>query len=100
MKAYRLSHGARRDLGDIWDYSRDHWGARRAASYLHDLRATIGLIAEHPGVGTVLEAPDHAFRKRPVGSHVIFYRLEAGVVEIVRILHQNMDATRRLPGLD
>ena len=93
---YRLSHEARRDLDDIWNYSRDHWGARRAASYLRDLRTAIDLIAERPDTGQALDEPDDAFRKRPVGSHTIFYRLEAGSVEIVRILHQNMDASSRL----
>ena len=97
MRPYRLAHEARRDLDDIWDYSRGQWGARRTASYLRDLQASIVLIAERPDIGRALDGPDASFRKRPVGSHVIFYRLEGGLVEIVRILHQNMDATSRLP---
>jgi len=96
VKAYRLSRDARRDLDEIWDYSRGHWGARRAVAYLRDLQVAIDLIVKRPGIGEALDAPDAAFRKRPVGSHVIFYRLEAGLVEIVRVLHQNMDATSRL----
>ena len=96
MTAYRLSHEARRDLDDIWDYSRDQWGVRRATRYLRDIRAAIELIAEHPDIGQALERPDEAFRKRPTESHVIFYRLERGVVEVARILHQNMDASGRL----
>jgi len=97
VKAYRLSYDARRDLDEIWDYSRGQWGVRRAVAYLRDLQAAINLIVEHPDIGQALDAPDAAFRKRPVGSHIIFYRLEAGLVEIVRVLHQNMDATSRLP---
>jgi toxin ParE1/3/4 len=96
VTAYRLSHDARRDLDDIWDYSRDQWGARRATAYLRDLRAVIELIAERPDIGQALDPPDEIFRKRPIGSHVIFYRLQRGVVEIARILHQNMDASSRL----
>ena len=96
MRAYRLSYEARRDLDDIWDYSRGQWGARRAATYLQDLRAAISLIAERPDIGQVLDPPDSIFRKRLVESHVIFYRLEVGLVEIARILHQNMDASSRL----
>jgi toxin ParE1/3/4 len=96
VTAYRLSHYARRDLDDIWDYSRDQWGKRRATTYLQDLLAVIELIAERPDIGQALEPPDEGFRKRPVGSHVIFYRLENDAVEIARILHQNMDASSRL----
>ena len=68
MKAYRLSRKARLDLDDIWDYSRELWGAMRGAAY----------------------------RRRPVGSHMILYRLQDGVIMVVRVLHQNMDATRAL----
>lgn len=95
MKAYRLSHKARRDLDDIWDYSRDLWGARRGAAYLRDIRIAIELVAERPSAGAVLEAFP-VYRRRPVGTHMILCRLQDGVIMIVRVLHQNMDATRAL----
>jgi toxin ParE1/3/4 len=95
VKAYRLSYKARRDLDDIWDYSRGLWGARRAASYLRDIRTALEFVAERPSAGALLEdLPD--YRRRPVGSHMILYRLQDGVIMIVRVLHQNMDATRAL----
>jgi len=36
------------------------------------------------------------YRKAAVGSHVMFYRVRADVVEIVRILHRNMDVARHI----
>ena len=36
------------------------------------------------------------YRKAAVGSHVMFYRVRADVVEIVRILHRNMDVGRHI----
>lgn len=95
MKAYRLSYKARRDLDEIWDYSRDLWGARRAGAYLRDIRTAMEMVAERPSTGAVLEDLP-AYRRRPVGSHMILYRLQDGVIMIVRVLHQNMDATRAL----
>jgi toxin ParE1/3/4 len=96
VKPYRLSHKARRDLDDIWDYSCGMWGARRGAAYLHDIRIAMKLVAEHPDIGPEIEdlAP---YRQRPVGSHVILYRLQDDLVVVVRVLHQNMDVKQALP---
>ena len=35
-------------------------------------------------------------RKAAVGSHVMFYRVCADVVEIIRILHRSMDVDRHI----
>ena len=38
------------------------------------------------------------YRKLPVASHFLFYRIaDAGTIDIIRILHQRMDAASRLP---
>lgn len=73
-------------------------GARRAAAYLRDIQTAFGLIVERPNIGLVLEGLDDGYRKRAVGSHVIFYRVLDDRIEIDRVLHQNMDATQRSPG--
>lgn len=36
------------------------------------------------------------YRRYGVGSHAIFYRLAPDRIEVVRILHQRMDAGRHL----
>jgi plasmid stabilization system protein ParE len=56
----------------------------------------LGLIVERPNIGLVLEGLDDAYRKRLIGSHVVFYRVLNNRVEIDRIPHQNMDATQHL----
>lgn len=95
MSAYRLSRRAKTDLDVIWDYSLGRWGLQQAAAYHRQIRDAIEMIGEEPH----LTAPDDSlrsgYRRRLVGSHVIFYRL-GGTVEIVRILHQNMDARAHL----
>jgi toxin ParE1/3/4 len=95
MKAYRLSSLARLDLIEIWDYSRGRWGDVRAEAYLRSIQSTVEMIAERPDVGWADEAIGEGYRRRAVGSHVIFYRMDEGV-EIVRVLHQSMDAKSRL----
>lgn len=90
MISYRLSHQARTDLDEIWAYSVAKWGRRKAADYLRHIRLAVELVADRPELGGQHEGIETEYRKRPVGSHVIFYR--AGpTVEIVRVLHQNMD---------
>lgn len=95
MRPYRLSFQARGDLDDIWDYSNANWGREQAANYLRQIRATIAMIAERPELGRMDDALRAGYRRRSVGSHVIFYRT-GDVIEIVRVLHQNMDARAHL----
>ena len=91
MKAYRLSYKA----DEIWDYSRDQWGARRGVAYLRDIRTAIELVAERPDIGSELEDPT-PYRRRLVGSHMILYRLQDNLVMVVRVLHQSMDVAEAL----
>ena len=91
MTRYRLSRRAKADLDEIWDYSLNRWGDQQAAAYHRQIYTTIGMIAERPDLGWPDSNLRPGYRRRSVGSHVIFYRV-SGMVEIVRILHQNMDA--------
>ncbi len=95
MKPYRLSRRAKADLDDIWTYSEQRWGVEQAADYARELQATIEMIAEHPGMGQPDENLRAGYRRCASGSHVIFYRV--GVrVEIIRVLHQSMNARAHL----
>lgn len=71
MSTYRLTPAARRDLSRIWDYSEERWGRQQA-----EVR---------PG-----------YRSRAVGSHVVFYVISAGGVDVIRVLHQRMDPDRHV----
>lgn len=95
MKAYRLSSLARLDLIEVWGYSRDRWGDVRAEAYLRGIQSMVEMIAARPDVGWADEAIGEGYRRRAIGSHVIFYRMDENV-EIVRVLHQSMDAKSRL----
>lgn len=95
MRSYRLSHRAKADLDDIWDYSQEKWGSHRAAACHRQIRTAIAMIVERPDLGWSDDTVHPGYRRRSVGSHVIFYKI-GKVVEIVRVLHQNMDAKTRL----
>lgn len=95
MKRYRLSHRAKADLDDIWDYSQEKWGADQAAAYHRQIRDALDMIAEQPELGWADDSIRTGYRRRSAGSHVIFYRI-VGAIEIIRILHQNMDPKNHL----
>lgn len=87
---------ARKDLRDIWLYSHDHWGARRADAYIRELDGAMKRLASDPSIG---EACDHirsGYRRRASGSHMIYYRLVDRGIEVARGLHQQMDAASNL----
>jgi toxin ParE1/3/4 len=96
MSGYRLSFQARRDIDDIRLYSKQQWGARRAAAYLRDVKSALDLIGRHPEAGRRDERLLSIYRRHAVGSHVVFYRPSGKVALIVRILHQQMDAASNL----
>jgi toxin ParE1/3/4 len=55
------------------------------------------MVAAYPDPGPIIEDLQGGYRKRAVGSHVIFYVSRGDQTEIVRILHQNMDVESHLP---
>jgi toxin ParE1/3/4 len=88
---------ARADLDDIWEYTARRWGIDRAELYLRRIAEAAELIAQTPGRGRSSGHVREGYRKYPVGSHVLLYREISGGVDIVRVLHQQMDYDRHLP---
>jgi len=96
MKLYRLSRLAEADLGSIWEHSAANWGVDQAEAYLRDLQHAIETTAANPRLGRACDEIRAGYFKRSVGSHIVFYRLAGGVMEVIRILHQRMDFDRHL----
>ncbi|PIB93610.1 type II toxin-antitoxin system RelE/ParE family toxin [Caulobacter sp. FWC2] len=96
MKRYELTPLARFDMREIWAYTVQQWGRRRADRYIRDLTATIDTIARDPYRGVATEWIEENCRKQIFRSHVIFYVPTHEGVVVARILHQQMDASSRL----
>ncbi|HEY7302117.1 MAG TPA: type II toxin-antitoxin system RelE/ParE family toxin [Xanthobacteraceae bacterium] len=86
----RRSQKARADLGDIWLYiaERDVSAADRV---LDEIERIISLIATQPRMGR--KRPEigvniHSFRAM---SWIVFYRIEEGFIDVVRVLHGARD---------
>ncbi len=97
MTGYVLSPAARADLGQIWDYSARTWGEEQADRYVLGVRDACAALADGSKRGRPIDAIRPGYRKLAVASHVLFYRItEAGLGDVVRILHQRMDVAAHL----
>jgi toxin ParE1/3/4 len=87
---------ARRDIDEIWDYSARVWGLEQAEVYIRQIQRCLQALADDPRLGRTCDDVRACHRKYPVGSHVVFYRIVEGGIDVVRILHRRMDFEQRL----
>jgi len=95
-KSLNLSSRSKRDIGEIWDYTNQHWGARQAARYINEIRQVMERVAENPVLGRACGEIHRGYFKILSGSHTIFYRRASTGIRILRVLHQRRDFSRHL----
>ena len=95
MAEHVVSPRAEADIDGIWDYTAEQWGPDRADRYVRDIWQAIERVAADPRRGRPI-AIRSGYRKYSVGAHVIFFRLLADGIDVVRVLHQRMDFERHL----
>lgn len=97
MKRASLSPEAENDLVDIWVFiaTDDPVAADR---FVDRHRERCAFLAESPGVGR--ERPELAagLRSFPIGNYLIFYRLTADGIDVVRVLSGYRDLPSVVPG--
>ena len=93
---YRLAPKAREDMEAVWLYSLAQWGASQAEQYIDDLTDAFAFLADNPKAGTACDHIRRRYRRYPVIRHVIYTRATDYGVEVMRILHDRMLATRHL----
>ena len=91
-----LSRRAHTDLRNIWHYTATHWSEEQADRYVAQVHDTLAALAQNSFLGSGSEELGPDYRKHRAGSHVIFFRREADIIRIVRVLHQSMDFKRHL----
>lgn len=63
----------------------------RLKSTSENLQKSIELLAENPQRGRARDEVRGGYNSYSFGSHVVFYKIFSGHIEVVRILHQRMD---------
>jgi toxin ParE1/3/4 len=96
MLNIRLSPLARADLDGIWEFTVAQWNEAQAESYLLGIDASMKLLAANPRLGRAIDDIRPGYLKFPSASHILIYRLAAGAIEIIRILHKSSDVERHV----
>ena len=87
---------AQRDIRSIHLFGARHWGDAQADAYQATLTKAADLLREYPLIGRARDDLGAGLRSWPVEHHVPYYRINGDVVEVVRILHERVDAARHL----
>ena len=95
-RLYRLSPQAENDLDDIWSYTVRQWSAKQAEKYHANIIAAIEALTKGDQRGYDVGDLRTGYFKYPVGRHFIFYRTSDDRLDIIRILHKQMDVAARL----
>lgn len=95
---YKISNEAQNDLENIWLYTFNTWSKEQADRYYNLILDEIEFIADNPNSGKDYSHVRKGYLRSRVKSHFIFYKINSkeNLVEIIRILHQQMDIENRL----
>ena len=90
---YKISKQAQIDLENIWLYTFEEWSLEQADYYFDLIMDEIEYISKNPKSGKDYSNVRKGYFRSRIKSHFIFYRinLKEEKVEIIRILHQQMD---------
>lgn len=96
MAEFRLTPAAEKDLESIWVYTFQQWGVDQANHYTDRLTAALAQLAQSPTAAPAVDHIRSGYRCRSVGRHRIYFRIAVYGIEVIRILHDRMDAPGRL----
>jgi len=97
VNSFTLTQRAKADLRAIARFTEKRWGRTQRNSYIKQFDDTFHLLSDTPSVGKMCGFIRPNYQKFPQGSHIIFYKnISTNRIEIIRILHKNMDVIARL----
>ena len=97
MANYKLTNKAVADLTQIWNYTFDKWSENQADKYYQMLLDNCALAAFNPEIGRNYSIVTDNLLGFRAGRLIIFYRRSVvDEIEIIRILHEQMDLKNRL----
>lgn len=93
---YIISKKAVFDLEEIWLYTVEKWSLEQADRYYNLIFDEINYICKNLHAGKSMEHVRKGYRASKIKSHLIFYKVSVDIIEIIRILHEQMDIENRL----
>jgi toxin ParE1/3/4 len=91
-----ISKKAIADLEEIWLYTVEKWSVEQADRYYQLIFDEINYLCKNARAGKSMEHVRKGYRASKVKSHLIFYRVLYDMIEVIRILHEQMDIENRL----
>ena len=99
MGRYKFTNKAVEDLTKIWNYTVIEWSESQADIYYEMLIESCEGAAKKPDLGRDYSNITEFLLGIESGRHIIFYQKKAeDQIEIIRILHEQMDLKNRLKG--
>ena len=97
-KRFNLTPRALQDLRSIWRYTLDVWGESQADRYLSEIYERIHWLTEHSQMGTQRPDIGEGYYCFPQGSHLVFYLCSEDAIDVIGILHKQMDVLHYFDG--
>jgi len=97
MLKYKLivSPAAKSDIKDIYQSGIRQWGQVQSDQYLDTIKDILWKLTEQPEMGIARPELLSNTRSLAIKRHIIFYRIAADCVEVLRILHGRQDPQRQ-----
>lgn len=97
-RSFRITPRAEQDLRNIAHYTLQTWGRKQRNAYLRVIDRRFSWLAENPNLGKPRPDIKEGYYSYPQGSHVIFYLVRKGGIDIIGIPHQRMDVLSYFSG--
>lgn len=91
MAKYLLRKEAQNDLRKIGRYTANKWSTKQRNTYLRQFAERFIWLAENPRLGKKRDDIKQGYYCYGEGRHIIFYIVKDNFIEIIRILHKQMD---------
>jgi toxin ParE1/3/4 len=96
IEPVRLTSRARADMRSIGRFTLQTWGRGQRDAYLEAIHRRFRWLAEDPRRGRARPDVREGYHSCPEGSHMIFYLIREGGIDIIGVPHQAMDASAHL----
>ena len=98
-KSQEISPIAKQDLLDIFVYTSENWGLKKAEKYIENMYVRFEWLTVNPNLGIKRTDVKEGYRCYFEGSHSIFYLIIDNSIKIIGVLHQNEDVKRRFDNI-
>jgi toxin ParE1/3/4 len=88
---YRISEAASSDLDGIWKFTFHKWSKEQADRYYSLIMNEIEFISDNITSGKPMNHVKKGYFASYVKSHMILFKRNEEIVEVIRILHLRMD---------